>query len=114
ILRAELDQLGRVPAAFAISKRVFLSMDDRVDRARSELQRWFGTVYFDAALAERSGIHGTPDQVREQLEDRISGRESPAPQSRRTSCRASASPCRGGGFALALYWVRLGQSRRST
>jgi probable F420-dependent oxidoreductase len=68
ILRAELEKSGRDPATFPISKRVFVSVDERGDRARSELHRWFGTVYRNADLAETSGVHGTPEQVSERLE----------------------------------------------
>jgi len=70
-LRAELEKRGRDPAAFPISKRVFLSVDERVDQARAELTRWFGVVYRNAARAESSGMHGTPQQVREQLEELV-------------------------------------------
>ena len=68
MLRAELDKLGRDPAAFPISKRVFLAVADRADAARAELDRWFVTVYRNPAGADASGIYGTPGQVREKLE----------------------------------------------
>ena len=72
VLRAELEKLGRDPTTFPISKRVFIAVDERVDRARSELQRWFGTVYRNADRAATAGVHGTPEQVREQLESLVS------------------------------------------
>lgn len=68
ILRAELEKLGRDPASFPISKRVFISVDERADLARAELDRWFTTVYRSSSKADAAGIHGTPEQVREQLE----------------------------------------------
>jgi probable F420-dependent oxidoreductase len=68
ILRAELEKQGRDPATFPTSKRVFLSADERADRAQAEVRHWFGTVYRNAARADGSGVHGTPAQVREQLE----------------------------------------------
>ena len=68
ILREELDKLGRDPATFPISKRVFLSVDERADNARAEVDRWFATVYRRPGGADAFGIHGTPVQVREQLE----------------------------------------------
>ena len=71
-LRAELDKLGRDPAGFPISKRVFLAIDDRGDAARAELERWFGTVDRDPRRADTAGIHGTSEQVREQLEALVS------------------------------------------
>ncbi|MGZ5162604.1 MAG: LLM class flavin-dependent oxidoreductase [Burkholderiales bacterium] len=72
ILRAELEKLGRNPATFPISKRVFLSVDERTDSARAELDRWFATVYRRPNGADASGVHGTREQVREQLEALVS------------------------------------------
>ncbi|HKA41318.1 MAG TPA: LLM class flavin-dependent oxidoreductase [Burkholderiales bacterium] len=68
LLRAELEKVGRDPARFPISKRVFLSVAERADAARAELDRWFVTVYRNPVGAEASGIYGTPGQVREKLE----------------------------------------------
>ena len=72
ILKEELAKLGRDPATFPISKRVFLSVDERADDARAEVDRWFATVYRRPQGAEGFGIHGTPAQVREQLEALVS------------------------------------------
>jgi probable F420-dependent oxidoreductase len=71
ILRAELEKAGRDPATFPISKRVFLSVHERPDVARAELHRWFGTVYHNPEGTDASGVHGTPEQVRERLEKLI-------------------------------------------
>ena len=68
ILRAELEKAGRDPATYPISKRVFMSVHERADVARDELNRWFTTVYRNPAGTDASGIHGTADQVRERLE----------------------------------------------
>lgn len=68
ILRAELEKLGRDPGRFPISKRVFLSVDERPDIARAELERFFATAYRDASRAAASGLYGTPEQVRDGLE----------------------------------------------
>jgi probable F420-dependent oxidoreductase len=68
LLRAALEDAGRDPAAFPISKRVFMSVHERSDAARSEVDRWFGDVYRDPAATDRCGVFGTPEQVREQLE----------------------------------------------
>jgi probable F420-dependent oxidoreductase len=67
-LRAELERRGRDPATFPISKRVFLSVDDDVERARAEVVRWFGVVYRNADRADGAGLYGKPAHVREQLE----------------------------------------------
>ena len=37
--------------------------------ARAELHRWFTEVYHNPAGTDASGIHGTPEQVRERLEE---------------------------------------------
>jgi probable F420-dependent oxidoreductase len=68
LLRAELEKLKRDPASFPISKRVFLSVSERPEAARAELDRWFVTVYRNPAGADASGVHGTPEHVREKLE----------------------------------------------
>jgi probable F420-dependent oxidoreductase len=68
ILRDELGKLGRDPAQFPISKRVFLSVDERTDVARAELDRWYQKVYRRPHGADDSDIYGTPEQVREKLE----------------------------------------------
>jgi len=72
LLKAELERAGRDPATFPISKRVFLSVHERADVARAELQRWFSTVYHNPKGAETSGIYGTPEQVRAQIEGLVS------------------------------------------
>jgi probable F420-dependent oxidoreductase len=68
ILRAALEKAGRDPTTFPISKRVFLSVHERPDVARAEVHRWFSVVYHNPDGTDASGIHGTPPQVREQLE----------------------------------------------
>ena len=69
ILKAELEKAGRDPVTFPISKRVFLSVHERADVARAELNRWFSTVYHRPAGADTSGIHGTPEQLRARVEE---------------------------------------------
>jgi probable F420-dependent oxidoreductase len=68
MLRAALEEAGRDPTDFPISKRVFLSVHERPDVARAEVGRWFGEVYRNPALTDRAGVYGTPERVREQLE----------------------------------------------
>ena len=67
LLRAELGKAGRDPATFPISKRVFLSVHERPDVARAEVHRWYSEVYHNPDGTDASGVHGTPEQVREQL-----------------------------------------------
>ncbi len=73
ILRAELEKLGRDPAKFPISKRVFVSVGERPEVARVALDRWFSTVYRNPQGADTSGIYGTAAQVREKLEALVAG-----------------------------------------
>jgi probable F420-dependent oxidoreductase len=71
LLREALEKAGRDPASFPISKRVFLSVDERPEAARAELHRWFTMVYRNPEGTDASGIHGTPEQVRERLEELV-------------------------------------------
>ena len=71
ILREELDKLGRDPARFTVSKRVFLSVDENPKVARAEMDRWYQKVYLRPNGAEDSDIYGTPEQVREKLEQLV-------------------------------------------
>jgi probable F420-dependent oxidoreductase len=67
-VKAALEKAGREPASFPISKRVFLSVHERPDVARAEVHRWFTEVYHNPDGTDASGVHGTPEQVRERLE----------------------------------------------
>jgi alkanesulfonate monooxygenase SsuD/methylene tetrahydromethanopterin reductase-like flavin-dependent oxidoreductase (luciferase family) len=67
MLRAALEDEGRDPANFPISKRVFLSIHDRAEVARAEIERWFTEGYRNPALVEDGGVFGTPEMVGEQL-----------------------------------------------
>ena len=72
ILKPELEKAGRDPATFPISKRVFLSVHERADMAKAEVERWYSTVYKNPAGTDASGVHGTPVEVRERLEALVS------------------------------------------
>ncbi|MFM9971521.1 MAG: LLM class flavin-dependent oxidoreductase [Burkholderiales bacterium] len=67
-LRIALDKVGRDPASFSISKRVFLAVDEKPGVARERLNHWFTAINGKPALTDTAGIHGTPAQVREQIE----------------------------------------------
>jgi probable F420-dependent oxidoreductase len=71
ILRAALEEKGRDPKNFPISKRIFTAVDERPGVARRELLRWFTDVYRNPPGTDLCGIHGTPGQVRERLEEVI-------------------------------------------
>jgi probable F420-dependent oxidoreductase len=69
ILKQALAERGRDPAKFPISKRIFMAVDERPEVARAELLRWFTDVYRNPPGTDLCGIHGTPEQVRERLEE---------------------------------------------
>jgi probable F420-dependent oxidoreductase len=71
ILKQELEKAGRDPASFPVSKRVFMAVDERPAVARAELNRWFTEVYHNPAGTDASGVHGTPAQVAERLEELV-------------------------------------------
>jgi probable F420-dependent oxidoreductase len=69
LLRDALAAAGRDPDAFPISKRIFMAVDENPAVARAELNRWFTDVYHNPPGTDASGLHGTPEQVRERLEE---------------------------------------------
>jgi probable F420-dependent oxidoreductase len=71
LLKAELEKAGRDPTTFPISKRVFLSVNERSEVARQDVQRWFSIVYRRPEGADTSGIHGTPEQLRGRIEEMV-------------------------------------------
>jgi len=71
ILKEALEKAGRDPAKFPISKRVFMAVDERPAAARADLLRWFTDVYRNPPGVDICGIHGTPEQVRERLEEMV-------------------------------------------
>ena len=71
LLRAALEKAGRDPAAYPISKRVFLSVHERPEVARAEIDRWFREVYHNPKGVDTAGVHGTKQQVAAQLEGLI-------------------------------------------
>jgi probable F420-dependent oxidoreductase len=71
ILKEALAKNGRDAANFPISKRIFMAVDEKPEVARAELLRWFTEVYHNPPGVDICGIHGTPEQVRERLEEMV-------------------------------------------
>jgi probable F420-dependent oxidoreductase len=71
ILKEALAANGRDPENFPISKRIFMAVDENRDAARRELLRWFTDVYRNPPGTEECGLYGTPEQVRDRLEEMI-------------------------------------------
>lgn len=69
LLREALEKAGRDPASFAVSKRIFMAVDERPGVARADLHRWYAEVYHNPEGTDASGVHGTAQQVRERLEE---------------------------------------------
>jgi probable F420-dependent oxidoreductase len=72
LLREALEKVDRDPDRFPVSKRIFVHVDERREIARAELHRWYTDVYHNPGGTDTSGIHGTPEHVRERLEEMIS------------------------------------------
>jgi probable F420-dependent oxidoreductase len=58
-IRRFLEEAKRDPATFAISKRVYLAIDNDRVRAERRLREWFGVRYKNADMAARVSIWGS-------------------------------------------------------
>jgi len=63
LLREELEQAGKDPIGFPVSKRVYLAIDDDAERARHRLREWFAHNYGNADMAERVSVWGPAEHV---------------------------------------------------
>ena len=70
-VRQFLEESGRDPAAFAISKRVYVAIDDDADRAERRLTDWFGHHYGNPGMASQVSIWGPPEHCYERIEEII-------------------------------------------
>ncbi|MFZ0659445.1 MAG: LLM class flavin-dependent oxidoreductase [Candidatus Binataceae bacterium] len=66
-LRRLLDDAGRDPKAFPISKRVYIAVDDDKARAERRLREWFGARYRNAEMAPRVSIYGSRGECIDKL-----------------------------------------------
>lgn len=71
LLREALEKAGRDQGAFSISKRVIMSVHENPDVARNEVRHWLGEVYRNPDLTDALGVYGTPEQVKERIEDLV-------------------------------------------
>lgn len=58
VLQRLLEEAGRDPKTFAISKRVYLAVDDDRERAERRLREWFANRYRSADMGSRVSIWG--------------------------------------------------------
>ena len=62
-----LDEAGRDPATFAVSKRVYLAVDNDRDRAERRLREFFAVRYRNADMAPQGCIWGGRQEVIDKL-----------------------------------------------
>lgn len=67
LLRRLLDEARRDPTSFAISKRVYLAVDDNRERAERRLRKWFAVRYKNADLATSVSIWGSTAECIDRL-----------------------------------------------
>ncbi|MAF52696.1 MAG: LLM class flavin-dependent oxidoreductase [SAR202 cluster bacterium] len=72
-LRRELADRGRDPAAFPISKRVYIAVDDDRDRAERRLTEWFGAWYGRAEMGAQVSAYGSVAQCVNGLNEIVEG-----------------------------------------
>ena len=60
-IKVELERLGRDPAEFPISKRVYIAVDDDADQAKRRLTEWFGSWYGRADMGSVVSVWGSVD-----------------------------------------------------
>jgi len=57
--RTYLEEAGRDPSTFAISKRVYIALDNDEQRAERRLREWFGRRYKNAEMASQVSVWGS-------------------------------------------------------
>ncbi len=68
ILRQELEAIGKDPASFPTSKRIYVSISEKPCEGLAEMTNFCQAVYGTGDSAAEQGISGTPEEVRERLE----------------------------------------------
>ncbi len=66
-VRMYLEESGRDPKSFAISKRVYVAVDNNEKRAESRLTEWFGKRYGNADMASQVAVWGSAAKCTEEL-----------------------------------------------
>jgi hypothetical protein len=69
LLRRCLDEERRDPGEFAISKRVYIAIDNDRARAERRLRDWFGMRYKNAEMASRVPSGAIPQNAPTSLEN---------------------------------------------
>ena len=66
-LRSALEENGRDPATFPISKRVYLAIDNDRESANRKIQQWFLDHYHSAELGMTVSLIGSVDEIVDKL-----------------------------------------------
>jgi probable F420-dependent oxidoreductase len=67
LLQQFLEEQGRDPERFGISKRVYVAIDGDRGRAEARLRAWFGYYYGNAEMAPRVAVWGSRDECLDRL-----------------------------------------------
>jgi probable F420-dependent oxidoreductase len=67
LIRQYLEEEGRDPETFGISKRVYLAVDRNHEQAEKRLREWFGHYYGKPDMAPRVSIWGSRDECLDKL-----------------------------------------------
>ena len=62
LVRQLMEQEGRDPATFALSKRVYVAVDENKKRAGDQLQEWFGRYYGNPKAALQVSVFGSEQE----------------------------------------------------
>ena len=68
-IRSMLEESGRDPEHFTISKRIYISVDNNETRALDRLRVCFNGIYGNANLADEVAVWGSPEKCIEILND---------------------------------------------
>ena len=72
MIRGYMEEEGRDPSTFPLSKRVYIAVDRDKEGASRKLQKWFGEYYGNAPLALEVSIFGPEEECIEKLGELIS------------------------------------------
>lgn len=70
-VRSYLDQAGKDPAGFSISKRLYIAVDKDKESASRKVQEWFGRYYGDASLGPKVTVFGSAEECIEKLSELV-------------------------------------------
>lgn len=68
IVRRALDESGRDPSTFTISKRVYIAIDEDAERAERRLKAWFAHHYRNADMASRVSTWGPAERCYDDID----------------------------------------------